>query len=140
LKEQKGYLLVGLVFLLVVYTGWYDSAAIYRKVSHAQPPAPVQKRQPAVPQGKTAAQKPAKPGVSLPEGPKVKGIIASRGNFSVMIDNKFYSVGDTIRGGTIAGILPDRISVQFPSGRKEFTIGAFITDGKQESIAGPPTK
>jgi hypothetical protein len=53
-----------------------------------------------------------------------------------MVGNKFYGSGDTVGGGTIVDIMPERISVRFPSGIKEFSIGAFITDGKQPGSPG----
>jgi hypothetical protein len=129
-KEQKGYLLVGLVFLLSVYSCWFDLGAIYRSINYRQPP--VQKKQPASPPGKSASGLPAKNSAPpAPVLPKVKGVLASRGSYSVMIDNKFYNIGDRICGGTIVDIMPDRVSVQFPGGQKEFTIGSSITGGAQ---------
>ncbi len=129
-KESKGYLLVGLVFLLSIYCGWYDFSAVFRKVSSSRVNGNAAGMQSAAQQRGPAVNQPAKAGTPPPEGPKVKGILATRGNFSVMINNKFYSLGDTVCGGTIVDIIPQKISMQFQGETREFSIGSCINAGK----------
>jgi hypothetical protein len=66
----------------------------------------------------------------------VGGILYNRDNPLVMIGQNTYSVGDSVSGGVIASISPDKIVIRFPDKEREFRAGEIVT-AATETQRGP---
>ena len=66
--------------------------------------------------------------VKVKQGRTIEGILYSENNPAVIINGKTYFINDSIRGGRIINIYPDRVKIEFADGQAEYRVGSSIPD------------